>query len=57
MDTDGHGNGEMWKLVLTAFKNHPCISESIRGSKKNLPQILELSPDGVVIYYVNDFIF
>ncbi len=35
MDTDGHGYGEIWKLVLTAFLNHPCISESIRGSKKS----------------------
>ena len=57
MDADVHRYVEMWKLDLATFEKHPCICESIRGSKKNLPQILELSPDGVVIYYVNDFIF
>jgi len=45
MDADVHRYVVMRKLALATFEKHPCICESIRGSKKRLPQILESSPD------------
>ena len=55
MDAGVHRYLEMWKLDLATFEQHPCISESIRGSKKKLPQIFESNPDSVLIDYINEF--